>query len=53
MLTRIHPSFSLLHSPLPSLKSHEKDLLIEQLLNTLKDSIKSNIKLKNLQSENN
>ena len=40
ILSKINPLFHLLHSPLASLKQHEKELLIENLVLLLKEKMK-------------
>jgi hypothetical protein len=39
-LIKMNPLYHLLHSPLPSLKSHEKELLIQNLTLHLKEKLK-------------
>lgn len=44
-LIKMNPLYHLLHSPLPSLKSHEKELLIQSLTLHLKEKLKEMQKL--------
>lgn len=44
-LIKMNPLYHLLHSPLPSLKSHEKELLIQNLTLHLKEKLKEVQKL--------
>ena len=49
ILCKLNPLYHLLHSPLTSLKSNEKQMLIQNMVNLLKEKMKDNFKLQKVQ----
>ena len=49
ILCKLNPLYHLLHSPLTSLKNSEKQMLIQNMVNLLKEKMKENFKLQKVQ----
>ena len=49
ILCKLNPLYHLLHSPLTSLKNSEKQMLIQNMVNLLKEKMKDNFKLQKVQ----